>query len=155
MLPRIFLAFALSALAAAATTEQWGMFELSLPGPATGNPFTEVELSARFTQGATSIEATGFYDGDGTYRVRFMPEKTGEWRYETRSNRAELGGKRHRLDDGVEALVRATRLGAGGLRVGEVRCGQVDAGALDAEPRAADAKRGEEVHDQLAPSETT
>src|SRR5476651_2277454 len=94
MLPRMFLGLLLSVFTAvAATTEQWGIFELTLPGPSAGNPFTEVELSARFTQGATTVNATGFYDGDGTYRVRFMPEITGEWSYTTRSNRAELDGK--------------------------------------------------------------
>jgi hypothetical protein len=94
MKSRILLGFLLSSrLATAATTEQWGVFELSLTGPAAGNPFTEVELSARFTQGATSVEAAGFYDGGGAYRVRFMPEKTGAWHYVTRSNRAELDGK--------------------------------------------------------------
>src|SRR5882724_3521203 len=104
MLPRIFLGLLLSALAtAAATTEQWGIFELSLPGPTSGNPFTEVELSARFTQGATSVEATGFYDGGGTYRVRFMPEKTGEWNYTTKSNRPELDGKTGALTDTAAA----------------------------------------------------
>jgi hypothetical protein len=113
MLPRIFLGLLLSALAAvAATTEQWGIFELSLPGPSAGNPFTEVELSARFTQGATSVEAAGFYDGGGTYRVRFMPEKTGEWRYVTRSNRAELGGK-----SGAFTVTPATAKNHGPVRV--------------------------------------
>src|SRR5262249_3305345 len=33
-------------------------------------------------------------DGDGVYRVRFMPEAQGEWQYETKSNRAELNGKK-------------------------------------------------------------
>ena len=94
MLPRVFLSFLLSALVtAAATTEQWGLFELALPGPSEGNPFTEVELSARFTQGASAVEAAGFYDGDGTYRVRFMPPTTGEWRYETHSNHPALTGR--------------------------------------------------------------
>ena len=73
--------------------EQWGIFELTLPGPAEGNPFTEVRLSARFTQGDRTVQAAGFYDGDGVYRVRFMPETAGEWRYETASNRPELSGK--------------------------------------------------------------
>jgi hypothetical protein len=78
---------------AAAEVEQWGIFEISLKGPTTGNPFLEVNLSARFTQGDQTVEVTGFYDGDGNYRIRFMPEKLGEWRYVTKSNRAELNGK--------------------------------------------------------------
>ncbi|MDO8835704.1 MAG: DUF5060 domain-containing protein, partial [Vicinamibacterales bacterium] len=78
---------------AQAAVEQWGVFELTLKGPADGNPFTEVELSARFTQGERAITATGFYDGEGVYKVRFMPDVTGEWRYVTSSNRQELADK--------------------------------------------------------------
>lgn len=77
----------------AAAVERWGTFEAALEGPSTGNPFLEVEFGAVFTQGARSITATGFYDGEGTYRVRFMPPTTGAWRYRTQSNRRELDGR--------------------------------------------------------------
>jgi len=76
-----------------ASVEQWGTFELALNGPAGGNPFVEVELSARFTQAGRAVQAAGFYDGEGLYRIRFMPDAVGEWRYETASNRKELDGK--------------------------------------------------------------
>ncbi len=79
--------------AEARTVEQWGVFELALKGSTNGNPFTDVQLSTRFTQGDTTVVANGFYDGDGIYRVRFMPEKPGEWRYLTESSRPELNGK--------------------------------------------------------------
>jgi hypothetical protein len=79
--------------AADAPVEQWGTFEIALKGPSAGNPFVDVDLSARFTQGDRAVTAGGFYDGGGTYRVRFMPDRQGAWRYETRSNRAELHGK--------------------------------------------------------------
>jgi hypothetical protein len=69
------------------------VFELALKGPAEGNPFTEVELSARFAQGNRTLQVAGFYDGDGVYKIRFMPEAVGPWRYETTSNRPELAGK--------------------------------------------------------------
>jgi len=74
------------------TVEQWGVFELTLSGPTNGNPFLEVKLSARFTQGTNVLEASGFYDGEGVYRVRFMPPVVGEWTYETRSNVRKLNG---------------------------------------------------------------
>jgi hypothetical protein len=73
--------------------EQWGTYELRLDGPAAGNPFTEVELSARFVQGDRSVTVPGFYDGHGMYAVRFMPDRMGTWRYETKSNRPQLHGK--------------------------------------------------------------
>src|SRR5476651_1580487 len=78
---------------AAASVEQWGVFELTLAGPSTGNPFTEVELAASFTQGNRTLQADGFYDGAGVYKIRFMPDTAGEWRYATSSNRPELDGK--------------------------------------------------------------
>jgi hypothetical protein len=78
---------------APAKVDRWGLFELALAGPQEGNPFLDVELSARFTQGERSFEPQGFYDGDGVYRVRFMPDALGEWRYVTRSNRKELDGR--------------------------------------------------------------
>ena len=78
---------------AAASLEQWDVFEVALKGPTDGNPFVDAIFTARFTQGSASKEVAGFYDGEGMYRVRFMPEQTGQWRYETKSNRAELDGK--------------------------------------------------------------
>ena len=73
--------------------EQWGTYEITLKGPADGNPFVEVRLSAVFDNGHRQLEVPGFYDGDGVYRIRFMPEAQGRWRYETRANRWELTGK--------------------------------------------------------------
>lgn len=83
------LAFVLPALA----VEQWGTFELTLNGPADGNPFTDTSLTAYFTQGTNHLTATGFYDGNGHYCVRFMPVAVGTWHYLTRSNRRELDGQ--------------------------------------------------------------
>src|SRR6187402_828238 len=96
VLPLLFTLPALLATAAplpAADVEQWGLFEAALKGPADGNPFADVEFAATFTQGKTRVVVAGFYVGDGTYRVRFMPETQGEWAYTTKSNRPELNGK--------------------------------------------------------------
>ena len=98
----IFILVLLAALFAAAgaqaqdagPVERWGSKEVTLAGPRDGNPFLEVELSATFRLGARSLEVEGFYDGEGQYKLRFMPDATGEWEYETHSNRAALDGKR-------------------------------------------------------------
>ena len=71
---------------------QWGLFELTLEGPSDGNPFKDVQLGATFSQGDRSFEVHGFYDGGGTYRVRFMPDETGTWNYRTLSNAPSLDG---------------------------------------------------------------
>jgi hypothetical protein len=73
--------------------ERWDRFELQLEGPRDGNPFLDVRLSADFRQQHRSVQVDGFYDGDGTYRVRFSPDKEGEWTYVTHSNRRELDGQ--------------------------------------------------------------
>ncbi|HEX9933616.1 MAG TPA: DUF5060 domain-containing protein, partial [bacterium] len=82
------------AIAAAAPVEKWGVFESELQGPSKGNPFLDVGLTATFSCAGESLEVAGFYDGNGVYRVRFMPEQTGTWCYEIRSNCSELAGKR-------------------------------------------------------------
>src|SRR5215467_11531044 len=44
-----YLAILLSLpLSAATTVERWGLFEVALQGPTSGNPFLDVRLSARF-----------------------------------------------------------------------------------------------------------
>lgn len=72
--------------------ERWGMFEFRLQGPRAGNPFTGVQFSARFSYKHRTVEADGFYDGDGQYCVRFMPDTPGEWAFETISSEPELNG---------------------------------------------------------------
>lgn len=72
--------------------EQWGLFDLALTGKAAGNPFHDVSFGARFSYKHRIVEVDGFYDGDGLYRVRFMPDVQGEWRYRTVSDFAALDG---------------------------------------------------------------
>jgi hypothetical protein len=83
--------------AAGVEIEQWDIFEVTLKGPEGGNPFTDVKLSAEFKQHGRTFEPEGFYDGSGTYRIRFMPDSQGNWTYVTKSNRRELNGKKGRF----------------------------------------------------------
>lgn len=73
--------------------EKWDTYEVELGGPTTGNPFLDVELTGTFEIDGQQQSATGFYDGDGAYRIRFMPNQIGHWKYSTSSNRPELAGK--------------------------------------------------------------
>jgi Domain of unknown function (DUF5060)/Domain of unknown function (DUF5605)/Protein of unknown function (DUF4038) len=73
--------------------ERWGVFEIALQGPSAGNPFTDVRLSAEFRFRHRTVDVDGFYDGGGTYRIRFMPDETGEWTYVTNSNVPALDRK--------------------------------------------------------------
>ncbi|WP_337060850.1 DUF5605 domain-containing protein [Kineococcus sp. G2] len=82
-----------AAVSAPAEVEVWQRFEVELRGPSHGNPYTDVELTARFFgPGGTSYDVLGFYDGDGRYLIRFLPPSAGPWRFETTSNARSLDG---------------------------------------------------------------
>jgi hypothetical protein len=73
--------------------QRWDRYEVILKGPESGNPFNDIKLSAEFVQGNEKIKVSGFYDGNGNYKIRFMPKKTGVWTYKTTSNNKTLNGK--------------------------------------------------------------
>lgn len=66
--------------------ERWDIYEAIFEGPNDGNPFIEVEITAIFKNLENYIEVNGFYDGDGKYKIRFMPNMLGEWSFTTKSN---------------------------------------------------------------------
>ncbi len=66
--------------------EKWGCFEVSFNGIAEGNPFTERYIRATFTGTQEQVTVDGFYDGDGVYKVRFMPSFEGEYRFAVSGN---------------------------------------------------------------------
>lgn len=70
--------------------EKWDFFEIVLNGPSIGNPYKEVYLEASFNNGGSTYSIKGFYDGTGTYKIRFMPDTEGVWTYKTRSNAKDL-----------------------------------------------------------------
>lgn len=70
--------------------ERWDTFEVATNGRADGSPFVDVTFSAVFQHQHRSISVDGFYDGDGRYVVRFMPDTLGEWQFTTRSSVPEL-----------------------------------------------------------------
>ena len=73
------------------------MFEAEFNGTSSGTPYTEVTFGADFRFEHRTVAVDGFYDGEGTYRVRFMPDSEGDWSFTTRSNRPELNGKSGRF----------------------------------------------------------
>jgi len=66
--------------------QRWSVFELSYKAEVKGNPFTDTKLSAEFRQGERVFRVNGFYDGNQTFRIRFMPDEAGEWTYRTSSS---------------------------------------------------------------------
>ena len=81
-------------LFAQSKVEKWKVFELTLNGPSNGNPFKEVKLVGKFIFSNDTISVSGFYDGNGVYKIRFMPQKEGKWIYLTTSNIKKLDNKK-------------------------------------------------------------
>lgn len=52
----------------------YNILEIVCKGKADGNPFVDYDIYASIT-GADNAIVKGFYDGDGIYKVRFMPRK--------------------------------------------------------------------------------
>ena len=63
--------------------ERWDVLEITVKGPGEGNPFVEQTFEGTFTGKNETITTAGFYDGDGVYKVRFMPSFEGEYTYKT------------------------------------------------------------------------
>lgn len=62
---------------------KWGMYQATVRAPEVADPFEEGVFGAVFIKDGETYKIPGFFDGDGTYRVRFMPQSEGEWRYVT------------------------------------------------------------------------
>jgi len=76
-----------------ATIAKWDYFEATFTGPSDGNPYIDVNFEAFFKQNSRVVRVPGFYDGEGTYKVRFMPDNEGEWTFITQSATPALDGQ--------------------------------------------------------------
>ena len=56
---------------------QYETFELTFQGEVLEKDYAAIDLEAAFTNGGETKKVKGFYDGNGTYKVRFLPEKQG------------------------------------------------------------------------------
>lgn len=84
-------------LAAQESTGQYRPVDLRFRATASGNPF-EVDLTGvvRGPDHAV-LRVPGFYDGDGTWVVRFSAPAPGEWQLETQSSLPALQGQRRTI----------------------------------------------------------
>ena len=64
--------------------EKWGTMDLAFCGRSDGNPFMDYNIIGTFSGGnpKETKRAEGFYDGNGVYRIRFMPSSQGIYHYE-------------------------------------------------------------------------
>ena len=57
--------------------KRYGIAELVFQGPSEGNPFAEQWVKGTMAGQAEEKHAEGFYDGNGVYKIRFMPADEG------------------------------------------------------------------------------
>lgn len=66
----------------AVMVKKWDVFEVVCQGRTEGNPFTDYTIQGVFKGNQETVHVSGFYDGDGIYKVRFMPSFEGEYSFE-------------------------------------------------------------------------
>jgi hypothetical protein len=89
------------------SVSRFGVFEIVFDGPRHGNPFIDVQLALRLERPEGPVEVPGFYDGDGTYRVRYLVESGGSHRFVSVSNAPSM----HGVEGEFEALADADARG--------------------------------------------
>ncbi len=62
--------------------KQYKTFELVFHGEVLKDAWAQADITAVFTCGEDQVRVKGFYDGEGIYKVRFLPKKTGLWHWE-------------------------------------------------------------------------
>ena len=80
------------------TIEKWDYFEAQFSANAASNPFLDVRFEADFIHHHRSVRIRGFYDGEGLYKLRFMPDAEGDWHFVTHSNMPALDGLEGELE---------------------------------------------------------
>ncbi len=66
--------------------ERWGIAEITCYGPSEGNPFLEQSVKGRFCGKNETVTVEGFYDGEGVYKIRFMPSFPGTYTFSVESS---------------------------------------------------------------------
>lgn len=64
------------------TVKQYDVFEIRQQGYQDGNPFVDYNIEGIFSSPQETKKVRGFYDGEGTYVVRFMPSFLGTYTYQ-------------------------------------------------------------------------
>ncbi len=79
----------------AVDVEKWKQFRVSFTNTTwAGNPF-DLDFTGTFTHSTSGRQLTqfGFYSGNNTWNIYFMPDEIGEWTYVTNSSDTDLNAK--------------------------------------------------------------
>jgi hypothetical protein len=77
--------------------EKWRVYQIRLRGPLGWRASLTPPLTATFEHAGASKEVPGFWDGEETYVIRFMPDEPGLWTWRTRSALTGLDGRAGRF----------------------------------------------------------
>ena len=69
--------------------EKWDFIEIEVKcaqGLSFQNPFTQGQVTGTFRGDEEEVRVSGFYDGGGCYKVRFMPAHEGRYAYVIEGN---------------------------------------------------------------------
>ncbi len=86
---------------------QYETFELTFQGPTLADTWAQIDLTAAFSCGDTVKTVKGFYDGEGRYIVRFLPEIPGLWKWKITGCVEAEGEETCEKAQGQHGLVRA------------------------------------------------
>lgn len=88
---------------------QYEVFEINLKGPKPTGSHVHVDVNAEFSLCGETTAVKGFYAGNGIYKVRFYPTKTGVCTY-TVTGIVQAGGEEEVLParDGMHGRVKAS-----------------------------------------------
>ncbi|MEZ5351013.1 MAG: DUF5060 domain-containing protein [Bryobacteraceae bacterium] len=110
-------ALAIQTLPGAVSIEQYQTHDFSFRATVPGNPF-DVELTGEFSgPNGQRLRVPGFYDGDGTWKIRFSPPAIGAWSLRTASPLAALSGH---SETAIQCVANRNPNIHGGLRVDAV-----------------------------------
>ena len=71
---------------------QWDRFEATIYNPESyDNPFADVDCMVVYTRpDGSTYETFGFYDGEGVWKFRCMPDQLGDWTFYVRFSDGSL-----------------------------------------------------------------
>lgn len=85
--------------AATPRIECFDVVDLSFESDRNNNAPTDIELTVALAhESGVRMDVPGFYDGEGTFVVRFCPSRAGVWKYETSSPVSSLDDKSGELN---------------------------------------------------------
>ncbi|MGN1021849.1 MAG: DUF5605 domain-containing protein [Aristaeellaceae bacterium] len=87
--------------------KQYETFELRFAGPVLTEAWAAIDLTATFSRHGESTTVKGFYDGDGAYVVRYLPEEPGEYAWRVSGCVSAEGSEVCVPAEGAHGIVRA------------------------------------------------